>query len=629
MLGTLDTLVAFVVIMTVLSLLITVFVQMASAALSLRGKNLANALSLTFQSIDPQLGNQAYRLADHILKDPVLSDSLFRPKDRPLKAAPTLLRKVAVQAADEVARLQQMALTVQTAAQQAPEDPLTQAAAAHADLSLQAATNTLQTDKQRAEAALQAVESGRMPTAKAAPSRTKPWGFLHWNGFRALFQSGSENARHLATAVRPEEVYRLLRDLSALSDDEATQRGIAGLNEKAAYLLKALGVPDALALEAREKLVAVAQIAALFTNPEQKRAVLDSLTTFGVTVEFATAQAYDHFQRWFGSAQDRAEQWFQAHTRNVTIVFAILLAFCLQVDTVEVFHRLRDSPGIVQALVKSTPNVVAAGDSVAGLDHQNVPARLTYLRWLQRHPLYALPEPLPAGSSSSDYQEALSKRSDAPPDPAYALGEYDDAYANAKAAAWPSPAPVARTGKPASNGGKAGLAYQAYLAWAAKFPDFALPSADLAKLDRAQDDAAPTRAVLAQQLQRAGAQEAQDKTRQTTFIDDYNRAAVEIQQENLNLLKNALDQTGFDLVPSPFLHRWQHENWADSCWRHFLPHLIGMAITAALLALGAPFWFNLLKNLMSLRPAVASLIEKRPHSAPALPQTPPTPGPPS
>jgi hypothetical protein len=53
MLDTLDTVIAFAVIMTVLSLLITLVVQMVSAALSLRGKNLANALALTFQTIDP------------------------------------------------------------------------------------------------------------------------------------------------------------------------------------------------------------------------------------------------------------------------------------------------------------------------------------------------------------------------------------------------------------------------------------------------------------------------------------------------------------------------------------------------------------------------------------------------
>jgi hypothetical protein len=50
--------------------------------------------------------------------------------------------------------------------------------------------------------------------------------------------------------------------------------------------------------------------------------------------------------------------------------------------------------------------------------------------------------------------------------------------------------------------------------------------------------------------------------------------------------------------------------------------LFGLVLSVRRLTLGAPFWFNLLKNLMSLRPALASLVEKRPTSAPALPAAP-------
>ena len=82
MLNTIDTVIAFAVIMTVLSLLITIVVQMVSSASSLRGKNLANALALTFQTIDPKIGEQAHSLAAQILRDPIFSDSLWRPKDR-------------------------------------------------------------------------------------------------------------------------------------------------------------------------------------------------------------------------------------------------------------------------------------------------------------------------------------------------------------------------------------------------------------------------------------------------------------------------------------------------------------------------------------------------------------------
>jgi hypothetical protein len=84
MLNTLDTVIAFAVTMTVLSLLITLVVQMVSAALSLRGKNLANALALTFQTIDPTIGKYAHSLAAQILRDPIFSDSLWQEKTRSL-----------------------------------------------------------------------------------------------------------------------------------------------------------------------------------------------------------------------------------------------------------------------------------------------------------------------------------------------------------------------------------------------------------------------------------------------------------------------------------------------------------------------------------------------------------------
>lgn len=82
MLQSIDTLIAFVVIMTVASLFVTILVQMASAALSLRGKNLANALAVTFQTIAPSLQGEAHQLSAKILSDPLLSDSTRTLKNK-------------------------------------------------------------------------------------------------------------------------------------------------------------------------------------------------------------------------------------------------------------------------------------------------------------------------------------------------------------------------------------------------------------------------------------------------------------------------------------------------------------------------------------------------------------------
>jgi hypothetical protein len=187
-------------------------------------------------------------------------------------------------------------------------------------------------------------------------------------------------------------------------------------------------------------------------------------------MERATTQAYDRFQRWFGSAQDRAQQWFQIHARVVTITAAILVTVLLQLDTVEIYDKLRDQPKLVEALVKSAPGVIEQGGAVTA----------------------------------------------------------------------------------------------------------------------------------------EGATRSQE-TRAKAFGD----------------LKEQMKTAGFEIVPPGWFARWRTES---GTW--WFNHFFGLLLTAGLLTLGAPFWFNLLKNLMSLRPALANLIEKRPTSAPALapaPATPPSP----
>ncbi|MBA3962638.1 MAG: hypothetical protein H0X40_12155 [Chthoniobacterales bacterium] len=434
MLQTLDTVIAFAVIMTVVSLLITTLVQMTSSALALRGKNLANALSLTFQTIDPTLGEYAHALAAQILSDPILSDSLFAPKDR----SPVIPAQGSHLAAVISAEKQLIATTF-----------LAKAGDKTADIT------TAETNVAAAKAL---VPAGKMPD-KVALISTQAWSFLSRN-----------ESMKLATAIRPGEVYRILHDISHLTPTEATLHKIpAILPEKASDLLRALAVPDQTAQEAKSKLQAVANVADLFATPEQKKAVLDSLANFGLAVEGATTQAYDRFQRWFGSAQDRAEQWFQIHVRGITIFFSVVIALLLQLDTINILRQLRTQPVMVAALVKSAP------------------------------------------ASVTDAQPILSG-------------------------------------------------------------------------SRAPNDAAEL---------------------------------FKQQQQNVDHLQQRLADAGFDLVPESFLGRWGHPRRL-----HLFDHLTGTLITAALLTLGAPFWFNLLKNLMNLRPAVATLIERRPQSSLSLAQVP-------
>src|ERR1700736_296493 len=77
MLDSLNTLIAFVLIMLVVSLLITIAVQMASALLNLRGFNLLSGLGSAFAVIDPTLEKERKDLARFILKGRFLSDSFL------------------------------------------------------------------------------------------------------------------------------------------------------------------------------------------------------------------------------------------------------------------------------------------------------------------------------------------------------------------------------------------------------------------------------------------------------------------------------------------------------------------------------------------------------------------------
>ena len=308
---------------------------------------------------------------------------------------------------------------------------------------------------------------------------------------------------------------------------------------KAAGLIASLQNLDHPALESQTKLQVISEVSEFFKSDAQQQAVVNSLPNFGATVERATTQAYDRFQRWFGSAQDRAEQWFQMHVRVVTIVSAILTAFLLQLDTGDIYRQLHDQPNLVAALVNSAPGFVEQGGKI--LDSSDTSAYRAYVLWLEKHPPFEL-KSLPPSGTAKAYHDALgaqlNEKSVKPEDATAWLAEYD-------------------------------------------------------------------------KLETKGAE-----------------AFLQSRQKTVNTLKDDIGRTGFTLAPAGFLARWddpQRPSGFCSRLRQFWPHLFGVFATAGLLTLGAPFWFNLLKNLMSLRPAVANLIEKRPTSAPALPTTPPAP----
>jgi hypothetical protein len=73
-------------------------------------------------------------------------------------------------------------------------------------------------------------------------------------------------------------------------------------------------------------------------------------------------------------------------------------------------------------------------------------------------------------------------------------------------------------------------------------------------------------------------------------------AALEKARQDKKAIVDFASAAGFQLIPESYTWGWEH--------------LLGMAIFAALLSMGAPYWFNLLKTLTNFRPALAQQIDK-------------------
>ena len=87
-------------------------------------------------------------------------------------------------------------------------------------------------------------------------------------------------------------------------------------------------------------------------------------------------------------------------------------------------------------------------------------------------------------------------------------------------------------------------------------------------------------------------------------------------------VKADFDNSGFALFPKDGVGKRWREGWNAAHW-------FGVLFSVGLLSLGAPFWYNALKNLTSLRSAVAQIISKEQEQAQkqadlATPKPPPT-----
>jgi hypothetical protein len=77
MLESIDTFLAFGVVMLAVSLVITMMTQMVSALFAARGANLRDGIAVLLRELDPRLGENARAVSERVLSHPLISDSIF------------------------------------------------------------------------------------------------------------------------------------------------------------------------------------------------------------------------------------------------------------------------------------------------------------------------------------------------------------------------------------------------------------------------------------------------------------------------------------------------------------------------------------------------------------------------
>lgn len=297
MLNQLDTLIGFVVVMALVSLLVTIFTQMISGLAGLRGWCLADALEAMVYKIDPSIKEQCRDLVDRMLTHPMASDSILPMNQHypiPVLGWIPGLKKW------NPSFWQRIVLRWRRATAIRPEEIL-------ALLELHAgckATEALAALDQSYKAYLDAKEKWDEWKKQAQPN-PKP----------AQADEGKNLSEKMAGALRK---YTALRILSKLHD----------VSDEARAVVEALRI-------ALPKLI------------EQRGAAAIQ------EISVATNHALNNLTQWFEATQDRASQWFTMHTRRVTVVLAFVLAFVLQLDTIELVKQVSSDKTLRDNLVKT------------------------------------------------------------------------------------------------------------------------------------------------------------------------------------------------------------------------------------------------------------------------------------
>jgi hypothetical protein len=99
-----------------------------------------------------------------------------------------------------------------------------------------------------------------------------------------------------------------------------------------------------------------------------------------------------------------------------------------------------------------------------------------------------------------------------------------------------------------------------------------------------------------------------DNLNKDSVIEDYRDLLNKTSKEHLEYLGNYVWELNKNLTQMQFKFLGEQNKW--KFWELEPKRIPGILITIALLSLGAPFWFNILKNLTNLRTRLMQTEEK-------------------
>ena len=319
----------------------------------------------------------------------------------------------------------------------------------------------------------------------------------------------------MASAIRPDELYEILKQVrqdapSALEACDTAEPALLSLEHAAAKIIQQLEETTPAGTKAAIAAVTSKIETIVGNDVSQAKELIQRYAT-------ATDAAFVNLEKWFNSAQDRAQQWFTLHTRWITISGAFVAAFVLQLDTIDLLKRISTDADLRTKLVAASATIQQQADKVLKDDQRTVIDKALHQAVIAK---LASNYSLPAG-----------------------LGDHGDFAAIDEAKNWLSE-------KLATNSNKAEI---------------------IAEYERAVN---------------------------TAKLDAY-----------LATMDKLVGATGLNLLPSPYPSINKGE------WSWPKRRLLGILISAALLSLGAPFWYNALKSLTNLRPTLANAVEKNPRQS--------------